>query len=327
MTNNLQVQDQYMRELHGEKRALMKKVQECDELRMGFKFLEQKCASYQAKLDEKDSALVRLKQKYIQLEQDTNKIEYEYQRLRNQHSSVMLGNGNCSGGQAPPPPPSHTDHHAFMSNSTNLMVNMVANAVSNTANNNNNQISNAAITTTSASSSSSNSPTALNAHRTRASTNAEALDLDSYYRSKSINNMRSSSALASTSSTSAMRHLDHSDDELLLLTDQHQHQHQHQTQHQQHQQHQPFQQQTPQQQQRMSVDEQMRYIEKLESEFDWLMKQKHDLDAQLTRVPQKLTNTNMQMFKKNIENELNSVDKKLASVKLELRKLNIIKSH
>ena len=74
-------------------------------------------------------------------------------------------------------------------------------------------------------------------------------------------------------------------------------------------------------------DIQLKYIEHLECEFDMLMKHKQQLDAQLTRLPYKATNTNMHTLRQSVENELNLVEKKLASVKLELRKLNIIKTH
>lgn len=74
-------------------------------------------------------------------------------------------------------------------------------------------------------------------------------------------------------------------------------------------------------------DLQLKYIEHLECEFDMLMKHKQQLDAQLTRLPFKSTNSNMHSLRQSVENELTLVEKKLASVKLELRKLNIIKAH
>jgi hypothetical protein len=74
-------------------------------------------------------------------------------------------------------------------------------------------------------------------------------------------------------------------------------------------------------------DIQLKYIEHLECEFDMLMKHKQQLDAQLTRLPFKTTNSNMHTLRQSVENELTLVEKKLASVKLELRKLNIIKTH
>lgn len=77
----------------------------------------------------------------------------------------------------------------------------------------------------------------------------------------------------------------------------------------------------------LSPDSQIKYIEQLEHEFDLLMKQRQQLDAKLTRLPYKGVNTNMQAIRETIEDELSLVEKKLASVKLEMRKLNIIKTH
>ena len=54
------------------------------------------------------------------------------------------------------------------------------------------------------------------------------------------------------------------------------------------------------------------------------MGRKKQLDVQLTRLPSKATN--MHVIKQSLENEVNSVDIQLASMKLELRKLNIIKT-
>jgi hypothetical protein len=77
----------------------------------------------------------------------------------------------------------------------------------------------------------------------------------------------------------------------------------------------------------LNPDDRLKYIEKLEHEFDVLMKHKQQLDAQLTRLPFKATNTSMHTIRENIESELTLVEKKLDSVKLELRKLNILKTH
>jgi hypothetical protein len=77
----------------------------------------------------------------------------------------------------------------------------------------------------------------------------------------------------------------------------------------------------------MTPGEQSRHIEGLESEFDMLMKHKQQLDAKLSRLPSKANNSTTYAIKENVESELNAVEKKLASVKLELRKLNVIKTH
>lgn len=70
----------------------------------------------------------------------------------------------------------------------------------------------------------------------------------------------------------------------------------------------------------------LEYIAHLEEKFDQLMKRKQQLEAQLTRLPHKATNTSMHVIKQSLENDVTSVEKQLASVKLELRKLNIIKT-
>jgi hypothetical protein len=76
-----------------------------------------------------------------------------------------------------------------------------------------------------------------------------------------------------------------------------------------------------------SCEDRIIYAQNLENEFDMLMKHKLNLDAQLTRLPFKATNTSMHTIRENIESDLSGVEKKLDSVKLELRKLNIIKTH
>lgn len=77
----------------------------------------------------------------------------------------------------------------------------------------------------------------------------------------------------------------------------------------------------------LTPDRQIQYIGELENEFDMLMKLRQQLDAKLTRLPQKTTNHNMHAIREGVEEELAKVEKKLSSVKLELRKLNIIKTH
>ena len=55
-------------------------------------------------------------------------------------------------------------------------------------------------------------------------------------------------------------------------------------------------------------DIQLKYIEHLECEFDMLMKHKQQLDAQLTRLPFKTTNSNMHTLRQSVENELTLVE-------------------
>jgi hypothetical protein len=83
LTETIKLQDQYIRELHAEKRNLVKKMQECEELKMSCKFYEQKCDTYELKLDEKDSVITRLKTQLIQAETDLNRLEYEYKKSLN----------------------------------------------------------------------------------------------------------------------------------------------------------------------------------------------------------------------------------------------------
>ena len=55
-------------------------MQECEELKMSNKFYEQKCESFELKLDERDSIITRLKTQLIQLETDLTRLEYEYKK-------------------------------------------------------------------------------------------------------------------------------------------------------------------------------------------------------------------------------------------------------
>lgn len=61
----------------------MKKVQENEDYQMNIKYYEQKCESYELKLDERDTIITRLKAKLAQTETDFNRLEYEYQKLKN----------------------------------------------------------------------------------------------------------------------------------------------------------------------------------------------------------------------------------------------------
>jgi len=74
------------------------------------------------------------------------------------------------------------------------------------------------------------------------------------------------------------------------------------------------------------AEKHLEYIAHLEENFDHLIMRKQQLEAQLTRLPHKATNTSMHVVKQSLENDVSSVEKQLASVKLELRKLSIIKT-
>lgn len=65
----------------------MKKVQENEDYQMNIKYYEQKCESYELKLDERDTIITRLKAKLAQTETDFNRLEYEYQKLKNSSKS------------------------------------------------------------------------------------------------------------------------------------------------------------------------------------------------------------------------------------------------
>jgi hypothetical protein len=88
LTETIKLQNQYIRELHVEKRNIVKKMQECEELKMAQKFYEQKCESYELKLDERDSVITRLKAQLIQLESDLARLEYEYKKSINKYAST-----------------------------------------------------------------------------------------------------------------------------------------------------------------------------------------------------------------------------------------------
>jgi chromosome segregation ATPase len=83
LADSIKIQDKYMRELHVEKRNLLKKSQEFEELKQSLKYYEQKCDSYEVKLDERESAVTLLKSKLVQTEADLNRLDFEYQRLKN----------------------------------------------------------------------------------------------------------------------------------------------------------------------------------------------------------------------------------------------------
>lgn len=491
LTDSLKLQDEYMRELHAEKRNSIKKIQDAEELKLAVKFLEQKCANFEAKIDEKESFITRLKQKYIQLEQETNRIEYEYQRLRNNQTTINLANtasptsnnSNTNGKANRNSLNANLSSYPFPScqtNSTTSSTNfnpssssqkpatelpirheqkqrinhtaLVNNLLSTTSpssgsssssnspknNNNNYQTSPQSLSSKSQSTiqphktpnlltivcsldqeknvadnanNNNNNPllrkksldeskmfttvTSSQHHRmSTASFSANAQDMlrtssqgrpksmmssppapatsklinfsefDKYTMQKEqfedyLKNQVFSSQLNNTKQPSSnnnnanqpMSNTQSSQPKLVHTTTSLRY-------------HLPqppqptqsacknesaalqspsapqiqqnpsssasqstYQSQVANKQFTLSGDKQLKYIEKLESDFDLLMKHKQQLDSQLTRMPQKLNNTNLHIYKENIESELGFVEKKLASVKLELRKLNIIKSH
>ena len=436
-----------MRELHNEKRNLIKKIQESEELKLSIKYLEQKCSNFEIKLDEKESIISRLKQKYAQLEQETNRMEYEYQRLRNNQTTLSF----------------HNHPHHPLSSKSSYQINPTSSTSSSTYGNNNlntnnqrkstelpirheqrsvYQAPNSVNPTSSSSSSSSASPSqqtsppnqkpnsqpsvnnnqqsqqqkqrnksphlltivcnldpqsqrkksmddtqvylnsnhtsrlsaasfvgqrekepTLNQPRPKSMVSSKSTETTNYnefdkyktykeystfeeyltsqeQQSGKLSNNNTTSSSTTTTTTSNNTSLNGTNNQppsmfpkatLLHTTTSIKYQnYRQQSPPKQWTLQQPQQIQQPLYQQNnysLNGEKHLKYIEKLENDFDMLMKHKQQLDAQLTRLPPKLNNTNMHIYKENIENELNIVEKKLASVKLELRKLNIIKTH
>jgi hypothetical protein len=75
------------------------------------------------------------------------------------------------------------------------------------------------------------------------------------------------------------------------------------------------------------IDNQIKHSEQLEEKFDRLLRKKRDLEARMNRIPTRtLTNTDRQMLE-TLEREIDRVEQQISSVKLELRKLNILRTH
>ncbi|CAF0769667.1 unnamed protein product [Rotaria sp. Silwood1] len=78
---------------------------------------------------------------------------------------------------------------------------------------------------------------------------------------------------------------------------------------------------------RTSVDRQSRQSEQLEQKFDQLLRKKRDLEARLNRIPLRgLTNIDRQLCDV-LEREIERVEQQISSVKLELRKLTVLRTH
>ncbi len=75
------------------------------------------------------------------------------------------------------------------------------------------------------------------------------------------------------------------------------------------------------------MDRQIRQTEQLEQKFDQLLKKKRDLEIRLNRIPIRgLTNTDRQLYDV-LEREIDRVEQQISSVKLQLRKLNILRTN
>jgi hypothetical protein len=75
------------------------------------------------------------------------------------------------------------------------------------------------------------------------------------------------------------------------------------------------------------VDNQIKQSEQLEAKFDELLQKKRDLESRMNRIPTRnLTSTDRQLLDV-LEREIERVEQQISSVKLELRKMNIIRTH
>ncbi|CAF5053798.1 unnamed protein product [Rotaria magnacalcarata] len=75
------------------------------------------------------------------------------------------------------------------------------------------------------------------------------------------------------------------------------------------------------------VNDQIRQSEQLETRFDELLKKKSDLESRINRIPIRgLTSSDRQLVDV-LEREIERVEQQLSSVKLELRKMNILPTY
>ncbi|CAF3925125.1 unnamed protein product, partial [Rotaria sp. Silwood1] len=75
------------------------------------------------------------------------------------------------------------------------------------------------------------------------------------------------------------------------------------------------------------VNDQIRQSEQLETRFDELLKKKSDLESRINRIPIRgLTSSDRQLVDV-LEREIERVEQQLSSVKLELRKMNILPAY
>ncbi|CAF4728465.1 unnamed protein product, partial [Rotaria magnacalcarata] len=74
-------------------------------------------------------------------------------------------------------------------------------------------------------------------------------------------------------------------------------------------------------------NDQIRQSEQLETRFDELLKKKSDLESRINRIPIRgLTSSDKQLVDV-LEREIERVEQQLSSVKLELRKMNILPTY
>ena len=71
----------------------------------------------------------------------------------------------------------------------------------------------------------------------------------------------------------------------------------------------------------------MKQSEQLEERFDALLRTKRDLESRMNRIPTRaLTSADRQLLE-TLEQEIERVEQQVSSVKLEMRKMNIIRAH
>ncbi|CAF1072217.1 unnamed protein product, partial [Didymodactylos carnosus] len=73
------------------------------------------------------------------------------------------------------------------------------------------------------------------------------------------------------------------------------------------------------------VENQVKHGEYMENQFDQLMRKKRELESRLNRVPTRGLTTNDRQLLDYLEKELSTVEQQISSVKLELRKMHILK--
>ena len=75
------------------------------------------------------------------------------------------------------------------------------------------------------------------------------------------------------------------------------------------------------------IDNQLRHGEKLEEKFDELLRKKRDLEARMNRIPTRALTATDRHLLDTLEREIERVEQQISSVKLELRKMNILRTH
>ena len=72
-----------MRDLQVEKRNILKKTQECDELKDKINVYQLKCENNDLSLDQRDSTIKSLKTKLTQMEIEMIRLSSEFEKIRN----------------------------------------------------------------------------------------------------------------------------------------------------------------------------------------------------------------------------------------------------